>query len=81
VTIDRPEQFYPPNEDVKQIFDSTFFSILKESSVEATLNKTTYEECIALNDSFDELGYGSICLKTLPSARHEVAMRIFPEYM
>lgn len=77
--MEEPFQYQPTNDEIKDIFDSTFFSISAVSAVEATFNQATFEESIALNNSFEELGFGSICIKTLAKAKHKVAMRVFPE--
>lgn len=79
VRMEEPYQYEPTTEEVKDIFDSTFFSISVVSAVEATFNQATFEESIALNNSFEELGFGSICIKTLAKAKHKVAMRVYPE--
>lgn len=47
--------------------------------MEATFNQATFEESIAFNNSFEELGFGSICIKTLAKAKHKIAMRVYPE--
>ena len=68
VRMEEPYQYEPTPEEVKEIFDSTFFSISVVSAVEATFNQATFEESIAFNNSFEELGFGSICIKTLAKA-------------
>lgn len=79
VRMEEPYQYEPTVDEVKEIFDSTFFSISTVSAVEATFNQATFEESIAFNNSFEELGFGSICIKTLAKAKHKVAMRVYPE--
>lgn len=37
------------------------------------------DESIVLCNTFDELGFGIITVKTLQNAQHDVAMRVYPE--
>jgi len=81
VRMEEPQLYRPTAQEAKEIFDSTFFSISRENGVEATFNQSTFEESITLNNSFDEIGFGTICIKTLQKAKHKVAMRVYPEYI
>ena len=62
--------------EVKEIFDSIFFSIGMDQGVETSFTKDLFQESINLNDSFEELGFASVCIKTLQNAVHNVAMRV-----
>ena len=37
-------------------------------------------ELISINDNFEELGFGSIAIKTLEKADFKIAMKVYPEY-
>jgi hypothetical protein len=52
VKITQPELYYPSKKEYFEIFNSTFFSISREDALEATFNRQTYDESIALNNSF-----------------------------
>lgn len=43
VKMEEPYQYQPSPSDVKQIFDSTFFTISSVSAVEATFNQALFE--------------------------------------
>ena len=66
-------------QEIRTIYDSSFYHISQNFGIETSLRHDSYDESITFSNSFDEIGYGVICIKTLVHARHKVAMRIFPK--
>ena len=79
VNLSPPEYAALTGDEIKVIFDSTFFEISEIFGIETFLEKEKASESICLANTFDEIGFGCIVIKTMKNAKSKIAMRVFPE--
>ena len=80
VEMSRPNPIRIPPLKCKEIFSSVFFEISEDMGLYLNLSRQKVPlELISINDNFEELGFGSIAIKTLEKADFKIAMKVFPE--
>ena len=65
VNLSPPEYAALTGDEIKVIFDSTFFEISEIFGIETFLEKEKASESICLANTFDEIGFGCIVIKTM----------------